>query len=193
MMETCVLLCTSDTWCSKQLEGGVWFVPFFKPGRSAENCKHWIKACSRPLEQMNMNIVDNNRHLLGCTKVSTKDHLLPSPSERSKVSQSLFILQPKPMVFYFAKAKFALARIPMNVKSLSNMSRHSWKTKSLTIGSLISWSSCHIHQVILWDYTSAAKSDLFQPHVEENSSSSPSDFSSCSVPRDQLSNFSNTE
>ena len=107
MMETCVwVLCTSDTWCSKQLEGGVWFVPFFKPGRSAENCKHWIKACSRLLEQMNMNIIDNNRHLLGCTKVSTKDHLLPSPSERSKVSQSLFILPPKPMAFYFAKAKF---------------------------------------------------------------------------------------
>ena len=81
-------------------------MPFFKPGRSAENCKHWIKACSRLLEQMNMNIIDNNR--LGCTKVSTKDHLLPSPSERSKVSQSLFILPPKPMAFYFAKAKLLL-------------------------------------------------------------------------------------
>ena len=38
-------------------------MPFFKPRRSAENCKQWIKACGRSLEQMNMNIVDKNRHL----------------------------------------------------------------------------------------------------------------------------------
>ena len=41
-----------------------------------------------------------------------------------------FCLQLKPLALYFASAETAFAGIPMNVKSLSTMLRHSWKKKN---------------------------------------------------------------
>ena len=41
-----------------------------------------------------------------------------------------FCLQFKPLALYFASAETAFAGIPMNVKSLSTMPRHSWKKKN---------------------------------------------------------------
>ncbi|KAJ8321259.1 hypothetical protein KUTeg_001117 [Tegillarca granosa] len=49
-------------------EGGVRFIPFPKPRRNKDKCLRWIKLCGRPNDQLNVNIVDGNRHLFVCTK-----------------------------------------------------------------------------------------------------------------------------
>ncbi|KAJ8312196.1 hypothetical protein KUTeg_009569, partial [Tegillarca granosa] len=61
-------LCNSDTRYPERLEGGVRFILFPKPRRNKEKCLRWIKLCGRLHEQLNVHIVDGNRHLFVCTK-----------------------------------------------------------------------------------------------------------------------------
>ena len=77
---------------------------------------------------------------------------LPPPSELSKTVIRIYcekakglshsILQLKPLALYFARAETALAGIPMNVKSLSTMLRHSWITKMQNNHQTVWWTRC---------------------------------------------------
>ena len=76
--------------------GGVEFIPFPKPKRNLEKCKRWIKACGRPHDQLNVNVIDGNYHMYVCMKlkhlVSTFFHQCTQTLEFNTQSLKLFIL-----------------------------------------------------------------------------------------------------
>ena len=64
-------LCNTDSRYPERIEG-VRFIPFPKPKKNLEKCKRWIKACGRPHEQLNVEMIDGNYHMFVCSKVSIK-------------------------------------------------------------------------------------------------------------------------
>jgi len=46
---------------------GVCFFPFPKPWIDMDKCRKWIKACGRPLEQLNENKISGHHYV--CSKV----------------------------------------------------------------------------------------------------------------------------
>ena len=79
--------CRSDSrYSHKSHMEGVNFFPFPKPWMNLDRCRSWLKACTRPNEQMNLHMKGHHHYV--CSLVS---HNKVLPKNNSAVLQKLFL------------------------------------------------------------------------------------------------------